>query len=205
MSIATVLFSAYLMGSIPSAVWLGTLIYGVDVRQHGSRNSGATNTFRVLGKGLGFTVLFMDILKGFLTIQLAAIVLHDHPKFMLISILTGCLCVIGHVNSIFLKFKGGKGVATSLGVFLALNPYPALVCFAIFVLILLLTHYVSLASLITASLLPGICYAFFHQVEWTYVLFNGFIACLVLFTHRKNIQRLYQGCEPKMNFSKPKA
>jgi len=205
MLVAIVFIMAFLLGSLPFAVWLGKIFYGVDVRHHGSRNSGATNTFRVLGKPLGFTVLFLDIFKGFLAIQLTISLLSTSTSIGLFSILTGLFCILGHVYSIFLKFKGGKGVATSLGVFIALDPIPVLVSFAVFLLILSVTRYVSLASIAAATLLPVISYVAFHQIELTQIAFKIFIAILVLVTHRKNIKRLLRRSEPKMNLSKPNA
>ena len=205
MLVAIVFIMAFLLGSLPFAVWLGKIFYGVDVRHHGSRNSGATNTFRVLGKPLGFTVLFLDIFKGFLAIQLTISLLSTSTSIGLFSILTGLFCILGHVYSIFLKFKGGKGVATSLGVFIALDPIPVLVSFAVFLLILRVTRYVSLASIAAATLLPVISYVAFHQIELTQIAFKIFIAILVLVTHRKNIKRLLRRSEPKMNLSKPNA
>jgi glycerol-3-phosphate acyltransferase PlsY len=205
MLVAGVLLIAYLFGSIPSAVWLGRWLYGVDVREHGSRNSGATNTFRVLGKPLGLTVLLLDIAKGYAAVQVAYIVLPDDKSYVLLDVFAGLSCVLGHVYSVFLSFKGGKGVATSLGVYLALNPYTVLVCLAIFITVLLITRYVSLASIIAASCIPWISYFVFEQFEPITVLFNAAICAIVVFSHRKNIQRLMNGSESKMNFSKSKA
>lgn len=205
MLVALVLLLAYLMGSIPSAVWLGQCFYGVDVRQHGSKNSGATNTFRVLGKPLGFTVLFFDIAKGFLAVQIAYIFIPSDKTMILLGVLAGLMCVLGHIYSVFVFFKGGKGVATSLGVYLALNPLTILVCLGIFLTVFLSTRYVSLASIIAAVSIPLVSYFIFGQFELITLVFNCMIASLVVYAHRKNIQRLFQGAEPKLNFFKPKA
>jgi glycerol-3-phosphate acyltransferase PlsY len=205
MLVAVILFTAYLLGSIPSAVWLGEWLYGVDIRQHGSRNSGATNTFRVLGKPLGFTVLLMDVSKGFLAVQASNWFLQEDKSYVLLDVFAGLCCILGHIYSVFVSFKGGKGVATSFGVYLALNPFTVFVCLAIFILVFFTTRYVSLASILAALSLPWISYFVFQQFEPITILFNAFITALVVFSHRKNIQRLINGSEPKMNFSKSKA
>jgi glycerol-3-phosphate acyltransferase PlsY len=205
MLVAVILFTAYLLGSIPSAVWLGEWLYGVDIRQHGSRNSGATNTFRVLGKPLGFTVLLMDVSKGFLAVQASYWFLQEDKSYVLLDVFAGLCCILGHIYSVFVSFKGGKGVATSFGVYLALNPFTVFVCLAIFILVFFTTRYVSLASILAALSLPWISYFVFQQFEPITILFNAFITALVVFSHRKNIQRLINGSEPKMNFSKSKA
>ena len=205
MIVATILISAYLLGSIPSAVWLGKWLYGVDVREHGSRNSGATNTFRVLGKPLGFAVLLLDISKGFLAVQASYWIIPEGMSYVLLDVFAGLCCVLGHIYSVFVSFKGGKGVATSLGVYLALNPYTVLVCLAVFLAVFLTTRYVSLASILAALCIPWISYFLFQQYEPITNFFNDAISALVVFSHRKNIQRLIKGSEPKMNFSKSKA
>lgn len=204
MLVAGLFLIAYLLGSIPSAVWLGLWIYEVDVRQHGSKNAGATNTFRVLGRPLGLTVLLMDVAKGFLAVQLAFI-FSPGENFLWVHILAGLACVLGHIYSVFVSFKGGKGVATSLGVYLALNPYTIILCLVIFLVVFFATRYVSLASIIAALSIPWISYFVFDQFEPITILFNAAISAIVVFSHRKNIQRLMNGSESQMNFSKSKA
>lgn len=204
MLVAGLFLIAYLLGSIPSAVWLGLWIYEVDVRQHGSKNAGATNTFRVLGRPLGLTVLLMDVAKGFLAVQLAFI-FSPGENFLWVHILAGLACVLGHIYSVFVSFKGGKGVATSLGVYLALNPYTIILCLVIFLVVFFATRFVSLASIIAALSIPWISYFVFEQFEPITILFNAAISAIVVFSHRKNIQRLMNGSESKMNFSKSKA
>lgn len=205
MLVAGVLLIAYLFGSIPSAVWLGRWFYGVDVREYGSRNSGATNTFRVLGKPLGITVLLLDIAKGYAAVQVAYILFPDDKSLVLLDVLAGLSCVLGHIYSVFVGFKGGKGVATSLGVYLALNPSTILVCLSIFLVVFVTTRYVSLASIIAASCIPWISFFVFEQFDPITILFNSAISAIVVLSHRKNIQRLMNGSESKMNFSKSKA
>jgi len=204
MLVAGILLTAYLLGSIPSAVWLGLWLYEVDVRQHGSKNSGATNTFRVLGRPLGITVLLMDVAKGFLAVQLAFIFFPDE-NFLWVHIIAGLACVLGHIYSVFVSFKGGKGVATSLGVYLALNPYTIILCLVIFLIVFFATRYVSLASIIAALSIPWISYFVVDRVDELSLMFDLFISVLIVFAHRKNIERLLKGKESKMNFSKTKA
>lgn len=204
MLVAGILLTAYLLGSIPSAVWLGLWLYEVDVRQHGSKNSGATNTFRVLGRPLGITVLLMDVAKGFLAVQLAFIFFPDE-NFLWVHIIAGLTCVLGHIYSVFVSFKGGKGVSTSFGVYLALNPYTIILCLVIFLIVFFATRYVSLASIIAALSIPWISYFVVDRVDELSLMFNLFISVLIVFAHRKNIERLLKGKESKMNFSKTKA
>ena len=198
------LFS-YFLGSIPTAVWLGKAIYGKDVRNHGSRNSGATNTFRVLGKTAGIIVLFIDVFKGFLAVLLSQLLLSEKETSAIDIIIVGILCVIGHIFSIFINFHGGKGVATSLGVFVAINPLPALTCLMIFIIVFLITKYVSLASIISAFAIPLVSFLIFNQLEPITIVFNLIMASLVIFSHRKNIKRLLNGTELKMNLPNSKA
>ncbi len=191
LNFAVFLVFAYLMGSIPTAVVYGRLVHGVDIRKHGSGNAGATNSLRVLGKKAGITVLIIDMLKGIIPIVLCRHFFSDDPETL---ILIGLAAVAGHLLPIFAGFRGGKGVATSFGVILALFPLAALICLLVFVALVYLTRYVSLASMagsfafLVYSLvaLPGL--RFF---QWM---------CLVLFlvlvyTHRENIRRLLRGTE----------
>lgn len=196
---------SYLIGAIPTAVWLGKAFFGKDIRQHGSRNSGATNTFRVLGKSAGYTVLFIDVTKGYLAVELAKWLFGDAEPKTLLNIFAGFTCVIGHVYSVYVGLKGGKGVATSLGVYLALNPFPILICLLVFLVIFLTTKIVSLASISAASFLPFVSYFLFQQTEIISVAFNMAIATLIIYSHRKNIKRLWKGTESRMNLSKSKA
>lgn len=196
---------SYLIGAIPTAVWLGKSFYGKDVRQHGSRNSGATNTFRVLGKPAGFAVLFIDVTKGYFAVAMAKLLIQNAEHNALCVIIAGFMCVIGHVYSVYVGFRGGKGVATSLGVYLAINPLPILICLLVFLVLFLATKLVSLASISAASSIPFVSYFLFDQTEIIGIVFNIAIANLVIYSHRKNIKRLWKGTEPKMNLSKAKA
>lgn len=196
---------AYLLGSIPTAVWVGKIKYGIDVREHGSKNAGATNTFRVLGKKAGIFVLSVDILKGFTASFLPYLFIDDiaNPEHLiLIQILTSILAVIGHVFPIFAGFKGGKGVATSFGVIIGVHPSAALICIIVFLIVFLISHYVSLGAICAALTFPISIYFVFETKS---ILLNSFavlLCLLVIFAHRKNIKRLIDGTEGKMNLFK---
>lgn len=195
---------AYLIGSISSAVWIGKAYYGIDIRKHGSGNSGATNTFRVLGKKPGAIVMLIDIFKGWTATSLAGLlVIFDvvAPENLLIyQLIMGALGVVGHIYPIYERFKGGKGVATLLGMMLAIEPVVALMCIAIFVIVLFTSRYVSLGSMIAALafplllLLPGL-----HPENPLLIVFGFILFAVVAFTHRKNINRLIAGEESKAN------
>jgi glycerol-3-phosphate acyltransferase PlsY len=138
------LFISYVIGSIPSAVWIGKTFHGIDVREHGSGNAGATNTFRVLGKKAGTIVLCIDIVKGFLAVLPAHLIVEDISiNFINYQLLLGTAAVLGHVFPLFAKFKGGKGVATLLGLMFGIHPLGSLLCLIIFLVILITSKYVS--------------------------------------------------------------
>ena len=202
MTIALAFLASYLLGSIPSAVWLGKYLHGIDVREHGSKNAGATNCFRVLGKRTGTLVLAMDISKGVLSMLLSIYLLKETGSMLLLMLAAG-ICVLGHVFPVFAGFRGGKGVATSLGVFLGLNPLTAVTCILVFLVVFLLTRYVSLASITAAFLLPFI-YFVFHQEESERLWFNMILSGIVILAHRKNIKRLWKGEEQRMNLNASK-
>lgn len=191
-SVIIVLF-AYLCGSISSAVWYGRLLHGVDIRKHGSGNAGATNSLRVLGKTAGVVVLIIDFLKGLLPVLLAKYL--NFPE--LIVFLVGFMTVLGHLLPIFSNFKGGKGVATSMGVVVAVMPIAALVCFVVFLLAVLLTKYVSLGSVLGALSFP-VSVLLLADYSLYLLLFSVILALLLTFTHRKNIERLLAGIESKL-------
>jgi glycerol-3-phosphate acyltransferase PlsY len=203
MTIALAFLASYLLGSIPSAVWLGKYLHGIDVREHGSKNAGATNCFRVLGKRTGTLVLAMDISKGVLSMLLSIYLLKETGSMVLLMLAAG-ICVLGHVFPVFAGFRGGKGVATSLGVFLGLNPLTAVTCILVFLVVFLLTRYVSLASITAAFLLPFISYFVFHQEEPERLWFNMILSGIVILAHRKNIKRLWKGEEQRMNLNASK-
>ncbi|WP_341226371.1 glycerol-3-phosphate 1-O-acyltransferase PlsY [uncultured Arcticibacterium sp.] len=191
--VAGLILLAYLLGSIPTAVLYGRFFHKVDVREFGSGNAGATNSLRVLGKKAGLAVLIIDMLKGFLAIFIAKKILGSDESTLII---VGFAAVIGHLLPIFAGFKGGKGIATSFGVILALNPYGALVCLVVFAIVLTFSKYVSLASLMGSfSFIPFNFFRrpdehFFHAMALALFL-------LLLFTHRENVKRLLAGNENK--------
>jgi acyl phosphate:glycerol-3-phosphate acyltransferase len=196
---------AYLLGSIPTAVWVGKLFFGVDVREHGSGNAGATNTLRTLGKTAGFSVLIIDFLKGFAA---ASLVLNDQTlvagtaEYLNMQMLYGALAVVGHVYPVFAGFKGGKGIATLVGLITALSGWLALCCFITFVIIVSITKYISLGSMLSAILSPVFVGIIYSWQQPTFLYFCIAIAVLVVYTHRANIGRLRAGTESKFSLTK---
>ena len=204
------LILAYLFGSIPTAVWIGQAFYGVDVREYGSGNAGATNTFRVLGKKAGIPVMLIDILKGWTATNLAYFVgvsitgsVHSEA-FVNFQLALGITAVMGHLFPIFAGFRGGKGVATLFGMVLAVHLEASLLCVAVFISVLLITKYVSLSS-ITASFtyLIGVTFIFPLYIK-SIIIYGMCICVLILVTHQKNIERLLKGKESKVNLFKKK-
>jgi len=195
--------AAYLLGSIPTAVWVGKGFHGIDVREHGSGNAGATNVMRVLGVKTGIPVLLLDMLKGWLAVYLVHfqdLLLQEDESFYLYSIVLGLFAVLGHIFPGFAGFRGGKGVATITGVCFSIHPLATLSALGIFILVLLLWKYVSLGSIIA-----GISYPLWsilvYKTESVSVKFFAISAgILLLITHRKNIQRLLNGNENKASF-----
>lgn len=196
--------SAYLLGSIPNAVWYGKAFYDMDVRQHGSKNAGATNTLRVLGNKAGFIVLFLDLLKGFLATELALFIpgLADDPAHLFqYKMLLGMIAVLGHVYPVFAQFRGGKGIATLLGLAIALDYRIALLCVVLFILLVWITRYISVGSM-AAGIFAAILSLYFYTDNIFANLFFSAIAVMVLYTHRANIKRLVAGNENKFSFNK---
>lgn len=204
------LIAAYLLGSIPTAVWLGQAFYGIDVREYGSGNAGATNTFRVLGKKPGIIVMTIDIMKGFTATKLAYFIglSVTGPKysaqFVNYELALGVIAVMGHLFPIFAGFRGGKGVATLFGMVLAVNPLAALLCVTVFVTVLLVSKYVSLSSICAGFTFPlGTVFVFQSSVK-AEVLYSICVCVLILVTHQKNIERLLKGKESKVYLFKKK-
>lgn len=191
----------YLLGSIPSAVWTGKLLYHTDVRDHGSRNAGATNTFRVLGRKTGIFVLIMDILKGWAAIAITEAIFHL-PAHDLFLIFTGLAAVLGHIFPLMAGFRGGKGIATLAGISIALFPFALLVSLIVFLLVFLLTRYVSLASILASLALPIASYFIAGNDEIQIIILTILIAILVPLTHHKNIRRLIKRTESKISLNK---
>ena len=194
------LLVAYFLGSVPSAVWIGKYFYGVDVREHGSGNAGATNVLRTLGKKAGISVLLLDMFKGFLAVNLSYITSIDSgsEEWMLLRAALAVVAVVGHIFPFFANFRGGKGVATMTGTLIALNPLVFIIAVVIFFLVLSVTKYVSLSSITTALTLPVIFGAWFHA-GMAMNLYSFAVAVIIIITHRKNIQRLMKGKESKTN------
>ncbi len=192
---------AYLIGSIPTALLVSKRFFGIDIRDYGSGNMGATNTFRVLGSRYGTMVMVIDILKGMVAVMLYNLlpfyINHELERTNLMLGL-GIACVAGHIFPLFAGFRGGKGVATLLGMVLAIQPVIAVSCIGIFVLVLLLTRYVSLSSILAAVALPICVLWIWNEHEVLYRVFALIVAILVIATHQKNIGRILRGVESRI-------
>jgi len=204
------LILAYLCGSIPTAVWIGLAFYDIDVREYGSGNAGATNTFRVLGKKAGIPVMLLDILKGWTATNLAYFIgvsttgAYNSTAYTNYALALGVAAVMGHLFPIFAGFRGGKGVATLFGMILAIHLHAALLCVLVFVVVLLITRYVSLSSIAAAFTYPiGVSFIFPTSIR-SVVIYGMCICLLILVTHQKNIERLLKGKESKVNLFKKK-
>jgi acyl phosphate:glycerol-3-phosphate acyltransferase len=197
------IFLAYILGSIPTAVWFGRFMYGLDVREHGSGNPGATNTFRVLGKRAGTIVMLADIIKGMLATSVAVLLLRfnfiEEQNLVTYKLILGIMAVLGHIFSVFLNFKGGKGVATLLGMMIAIHYEVALLCIVVFLITLLISKYVSLASIISALAFPTFLLFIprFQTNEPLLIIFGFFLFIIIVWTHNKNIRRMADGEESK--------
>ena len=197
---------AYLIGSIPTAVWTGKKWHGLDPREHGSKNAGATNTFRVLGKKSGWFVLIVDITKGILASILPLLIAENYSdnQLLVFQLTTSFACIIGHVFPIFAQFKGGKGVATSLGIIIGLNPISAAISLGIFLVVFLLFKYVSLGAIVTSLSYPFVSYFIVKEDARIMIIFTVLLGFLIIVSHRKNITRLMNGEESRMNLSRRK-
>lgn len=198
--ILIVVLVAYLLGSIPSSVWIGKIFYGIDVREHGSGNAGTTNTIRILGYKAGIPVFIIDALKGWFAVFLTKIVFGYFPSIEMpeyMSLIAAVAVVLGHIFPVFAGFRGGKGVATLLGVGFGLIPIPALIALGIFMVVLLCFGYVSLASITAAVTLPFITYFFVMPDKLLLLLLTIAVAIFIPITHRQNIKRLLNGTENK--------
>lgn len=194
---------AYLLGSVPTAVWVGKSWYDIDVREHGSKNAGATNTFRVLGKKPGIIVLLIDILKGVLATVFPLFIWSgiDFPPLISmdrLQIIAAISAVLGHIFPVFAGFRGGKGVATSLGIIIGILPISAAICLGIFLVIFITSKYVSLGAICAAFFFPfTVIFLQPNRTEMFY--FSILLAIAVIWAHKKNIRRLLKGEENKMN------
>lgn len=197
------LLLAYLLGSIPTAVWIGKAFYNIDVREFGSGNAGATNTFRVLGKKAGIPVLIIDIIKGGLAVSLAWFSGFDPQSifFTNFQIALGLAALLGHIFPIFAGFRGGKGVATLLGVVICITPISCSLALVVFLLVLFTTRYVSLSSISAGLSYPFILNLGLKNHDVTLIVFSILVAVVLVFTHRKNIVRLLKKQESRVSLN----
>lgn len=213
-SVICLIVTAYLLGSIPSAVWIGKKYYGIDIREYGSKNAGTTNMLRVLGRRAAAPVFLLDFLKGFVAVSLISLLKHDtlicnseNGLFYLdlIKIFAVVAAVIGHVFPIFAGFRGGKGVATLIGSVTGMYPLIALLCFVVWFIVLMISHYVSLSSMVGGCFFPVFTLIFPETNRSVpFIVFSFMISIMLIITHRKNIKRLREGTESKIYIWKSK-
>jgi glycerol-3-phosphate acyltransferase PlsY len=192
---------AYLIGSIPTSVWVSQYFFDIDIREYGSGNAGATNTYRVLGPKWGTSVMLVDMFKGVVAVKLALLLpqyADSDTRFLNLQIVLGLAGVIGHVFPIWADFRGGKGVATLFGLVLGVSPLTALCCSGVFLLVLYLTRFVSLSSIFASIAFPVFILIIFNVEQHTYRVFAIAVALMVILTHQKNIGRLLKGSESKV-------
>ena len=215
--LAIIVILSYLVGSIPNSIIISKAVKGIDIRNHGSGNAGGTNVMRVLGWKYGLTVIFLDALKGVFAVVLVARLFYGplpfenvspFDDFTLVQIIAGISAVIGHVWTVFASFRGGKGIATALGMLLMLITVDMLIAVGVFALVVLISRYVSLGSIIAAISVPSTLFIrenLFHVDIPGYSTLFPFIlgiTALVIFTHRKNLIRIFSGNENKISFRK---
>ena len=192
---------AYLIGSTPTSVWVSKRFFGIDIRDYGSGNAGATNTYRVLGSKWGSFVMVIDVLKGIVATSLY-IFLPDyltnelHRTNLMIGL--GLSAIIGHIYPVWAGFKGGKGVATLFGMALAIQPVVAVCCVGVFLLVLYLTRFVSLSSILAGVSFMVFILFIFNERETLYRIFAVIVALMIVLTHQKNISRILKGTESKV-------
>ena len=215
--VTSIIIAAYLLGSIPSAVWIGKKYYGIDIREHGSKNAGTTNMLRVLGKRAALPVFIIDYLKGFLAVTLTSLMRYDeafdvaenpaaHNWLINLRIIATAFVVLGHIFPIFAGFKGGKGVATLLGAGTGIYPPVLILSFAVWCVVFAIWHFVSLASMVAGCSYPIFVFIFSTMTydesapfgSIPFIVFSWVVAVLLIWTHRKNITRLREGTESKI-------
>jgi acyl phosphate:glycerol-3-phosphate acyltransferase len=192
---------AYLIGSIPTAIWVSRYFFGIDIREYGSGNAGATNTFRVLGSRWGTFVMVADVLKGLIATSLYVLVpfyMHDEGARTNFMVGLGLAAVAGHIFPIWADFRGGKGVATLFGMIIAIQPLVAVYCVGVFLIVLYLTRFVSLSSILAGVAFAVLILFIFNEKEHLYRAFAIAVALLIILTHQKNISRLLRGNESKV-------
>ena len=203
--IILIIVLAYVLGSIPTAVWVGKAFFKIDVREHGSKNAGATNAIRVFGWRAGLLVFLFDVFKGWLAVMLSTYLLAHQlnaDQMVFLKIGSAAAVVLGHVFPLFAGFRGGKGVATLLGVGIAIYPFAVWAVLGIFVLVLVISGYVSLGSIIASILFPFIEIFIFKQENIWLIGLSILVAIFIPITHRKNIKRLIKGEETKFRPTK---
>lgn len=192
---------AYLIGSIPTSVWVSKYFFGVDIRDYGSGNAGATNTYRVLGSKWGTFVMIVDVLKGVIATSLYIFIpyyLQDEWDRTNLMVGLGLAAVLGHIFPILADFKGGKGVATLFGMVIAIQPIVAVCCVSVFLFVLYLTRFVSLSSILASVAFAVFILFIFNEKEPLYRVFAVAVALMVILTHQKNINRILKGTESKV-------
>jgi glycerol-3-phosphate acyltransferase PlsY len=217
LNLLIIVILSYLVGSVPTSIIITKLKKGIDIREHGSGNAGGTNVFRVLGWKYGIFVILLDALKGAVAVVLIArLYLGDFPfpnatpfdDFTLVQIIAGVSAMIGHIWTIFAEFKGGKGIATGLGVLVTIITVDILFALAVFVIVVSISRYISLGSILAAVSIPVVMYIrenLFHAEITGYHVLLPFvigIALLVIYTHRQNLGRIFQGSERRISFNK---
>ncbi|ULQ57477.1 glycerol-3-phosphate 1-O-acyltransferase PlsY [Flavihumibacter rivuli] len=198
---ALLILLAYLIGSIPTALWVSRSFFGIDIREYGSGNSGATNTFRVLGSKWGTFVMIIDVLKGLIAVKLALLLpnyMENELALTNLQLGLGMAAVLGHIFPIWADFKGGKGVATLFGLVIGISPWTALCCSGVFLLVLYLTRFVSLSSILASIAFPVFILIIFNVDNHAYRVFAVVVALMVILTHQKNISRILRGSESKV-------
>ncbi len=208
LSIVGAIIVAYLLGSISFSYLAGKLTRGIDLRRHGSGNLGASNVFRILGRKLGITVLLLDVLKGYIAVYIAYGIgrqaAFGNQGLVVLGVLAGLAAILGHIFTLYHGFRGGKGIATSLGVFLYLAPIPVTISFGIWLMVFLLTRYISLGSIVAAIILPLVLlvqkFVFLQNVSGVLIGFGFITSVVVIIKHTSNIQRLIAGKEHKLEW-----
>jgi acyl phosphate:glycerol-3-phosphate acyltransferase len=201
MNEAIVILTAYLIGSIPTAVWVSRYFFDIDIRDYGSGNSGATNTYRVLGSKWGTFVMIVDMIKAIVAVKLVFFLPYAHVSELYLvnmQLGLGLAAVLGHIFPLWANFRGGKGVASLFGMVLGIQPNVALCCVGIFIFVLYLTRWVSLSSILASVAFPFFILVIFNEPEHLYRIFAVTVAMLVLLTHQKNITRILKGSESKV-------
>lgn len=217
-SVVVIMLLSYLVGSIPGSLWAGKLLYGIDLREHGSGNAGATNAFRVLGWKAGVVSTVVDLGKGLLAAGVIAPLLRIDPlptwglvpwqATTVVCLAAGLVAILGHMFPVWAKFQGGKGMNTAAGVLFALTPITTAIALVVFVIVLISFRYVSLASITAAIAFPSAVairrYVFdIESLDPSLLVFGAIMAAGIIYAHRSNIRRLLQGNENRVQSFRP--